>query len=383
MTTIPEQLDATVANALDPILDAALADGRLAGGVALVAKGGKLVYARAAGLADIEHKRPMARDAIFLAASLTKPIVTAAFLSLVEDGVMGMDDPITKYLPTFTPEFEGKKVQITLRQMLTHTSGLSYGFLQPADGPYLRLGVSDGLNEPGRSFADNLALIVEAGLFFPPGAAWLYSVSMDVLGAAMEAATGKTLPQVVNERVATKLGMDDSGFAITDRARLATHYADGPPPVPMGDDFVFPFADLSGIRFTPGRIFDQTSFPSGGGGMACSAPDLLTFLEAIRTGGAPIVKAETAKAMMTNQTGSHALPLNGPGWGFGFGGAVLLDPTPTASRLPVGTWTWGGVYGHSWAVDPATETSFVLMTNTTVEGMAGALSVDLMAAALA
>lgn len=383
MSTIPERLDAAVAGALDPIIDTALAEGRLAGGVALLAKSGKLVYARAVGLANIEHKRPMSRDAIFLAASLTKPIVTAAFLSLVEDGVMSMDDPITKYLPTFTPAFEGKTPQITLRQMLTHTSGLSYSFLQPADGPYLRLGVSDGLDEPGRSFTDNLARIVEAGLFFPPGGAWLYSVSMDVLGAAMEAATGKTLPQVVSERVAAKLGMDDSGFAITDRARLATHYADGPPPVPMGDDFVFPFADLSGIHFTPGRIFDQTSFPSGGGGMACSAPDLLVFLEAIRTGGAPIVKPETAKAMMTNQTGSHSLLLNGPGWGFGFGGAVLLDPTPTASRLPVGTWTWGGVYGHSWAVDPAGETSFVLMTNTTVEGMAGALSVDLMAAALA
>lgn len=383
MTTIPEQLDAKVADALDPILNAALAEGRLAGGVALVAKRGKLVYARAAGFADVESKRPMTRDTIFLAASLTKPIVTAAFLSLVEDDVMAMDEPITKYLPDFTPALEGKTPQITLRQLLTHTSGLSYGFLQPADGPYLRLGVSDGLNEPGRSFADNLARIVEAGLFFPPDGAWLYSVSMDVLGAAMEVATGKSLPQVVSERVASKLGMADSGFAITDRTRLATHYADGPPPVPMGDDFVFPFAELSGIRFTPGRIFDQTSFPSGGGGMACSAPDLLTFLEAIRTGGAPIVKAETAKAMMTNQTGSHALLLNGPGWGFGYGGAVLLDPTPTASRLPVGTWTWGGVYGHSWSVDPAGETSCVLMTNTTVEGMAGALSVDLMAAALA
>tara|TARA_R110000824_G_scaffold155226_6_gene327784 strand:+ start:75547 stop:76698 length:1152 start_codon:yes stop_codon:yes gene_type:complete len=383
MTTISEQLDAAVADALDPIIDEALAEGRLAGGVALVAKRGKLVYARAAGLADVEIDRPMARDTIFLAASLTKPIVTAAFLSLVEDGVMVMDDPITKYLPTFTPAFEGKTPQITLRQLLTHTSGLSYGFLQPADGPYLRLGVSDGLNEPGRSFADNLSRIVEAGLFFPPGAAWLYSVSMDVLGAAMEAATGKTLPQVVSERVADKLGMDDSGFTVTDRARLATHYADGPPPVPMGDNFTFPFADLSGIRFTPGRIFDQTSFPSGGGGMACTAPDLLTFLEAIRTGGAPIVKPETATAMMTNQTGAHELLLTGPGWGFGFGGSVLRDPTPTASRLPVGTWTWGGVYGHSWAVDPATETSFVLMTNTTVEGMAGPLSVDLMAAALA
>lgn len=380
---IQEKPDAKLAAALDPVVDAALAEGRLAGGVVLVAKDGVLAYARAAGQADLETGRPMTRDAIFRASSLTKPIVTAAVLALVEDGVVGLDDPVIRYLPDFQPKWQGEPLTITLRQLLTHTAGLSYGFMQPGDGPYLQLGVSDGMDQPGLGFADNLKRIANAGLFFPPGAAWLYSVGIDVLGAAVEEATGKSLGDVVRERVTGKLGMNDTGFSVSDKARLARPYADGPPPKPMGATHTVPFAELSGIKFAPDRIFTPGSFPSGGAGMACSAPDFLTFLEAIRSGGGGVVGADTASAMMTNQTGSHAIVTSGPGWGFGFGGAVMLDPTASGSPLPAGAWMWGGVYGHSWFVDPAGKKSVVLMTNTSTEGMSGRLSQELFAAAAA
>ncbi|MDZ4373121.1 MAG: serine hydrolase domain-containing protein, partial [Phenylobacterium sp.] len=299
MGQIAEQPDAALAARLDPLIDAALAEGRLAGAVVLVARDGALAYARAAGHADLETGRPMARDAIFRASSLTKPIVTAAALAMVEDGAIGLDDPVTRYLPDFQPKWQDAAPTITLRHLLTHTAGLSYGFMQPNDGPYLQLGVSDGMDQPGLGFTENLARITQAGLFIPPGAAWLYSVGMDVLGAAMEQAAGRPLGQVVAERVTRKLGMADTGFAVTDRARLARAYADGPPPRPMGETHTVPFAELSGIRFAPDRIFDPGSFPSGGAGMACSAPDMLAFLEAIRTGGGGVVSAETAQAMMT------------------------------------------------------------------------------------
>lgn len=383
MTRIPERPDAALAAALDPIVDAALAEQRIAGAVVLLAKDGGLAYARAAGQADVEAGRPMAMDAIFRAASLTKPIVTAAALSLAEDGVIGLDDPVTRWLPDFRPRWQGEAPTITVRHLLTHTSGLGYGFLQPQDGPYLQLGVSDGLDRPGVTFAENLPRIVEAGLFFPPGAAWLYSVSMDVLGAAIEQATGKSLGEVVAERVTRKLDMADTAFAVTDPARLAAAYADGPPPVRMGESHVVPFAELSGIRFAPDRIFDPKSFPSGGGGMACSAPDMLTFLEAIRTGGGPVLGETTARSMLTNQTGELPIVIVGPGVGFGFGGAVVLDPAQSGSPHRPGAWQWGGVYGHSWYVDPERRTSFVLMTNTAVEGMSGRLSQELAAAAAA
>lgn len=383
MTQITSRPDAALAERLDPIVETALAEQRIAGAVVLVARDGALAYARAVGLADVEAGRPMAQDAIFRASSLTKPIVTAAALALVEDGVIGLDDPVTRYLPDFRPKWQGEAPPITLRQLLTHTSGLGYGFLQPDDGPYLKLGVSDGMDQPGLTFEQNLPRIVEAGLLFPPGAAWLYSVGLDVLGAAIEKATGKGLGEVVAERVTRKLGMADTGFSVSDRARLAVAYADGPPPVRMGPTHTVPFAELSGIRFAPDRIFDLKSFPSGGAGMACSAPDMLTFLEAVRTGGAPIVSEATAKAMLTNQTGDLPIVIVGPGVGFGFGGAVVLDPSQSGSPHLPGAWQWGGVYGHSWYVDPARRVSFVLMTNTSVEGMSGRLSQELAAAAAA
>lgn len=379
MGQIAERPDPALQAALDPVIDRALADGRIAGAVVLVARDGALAYARAAGHADIETGRPMTRDTIFRASSLTKPIVTAAVLSLVEDGVIGLDDPVTRYLPEFQPKWDGQPLTITLRQLLTHTAGLSYGFMQPSDGPYLQLGVSDGMDQPGLGFPEELKRITEAGLFFPPGAAWLYSVGLDVLGAALEEATGKGLPEVVRERVTAKLGLADTGFSVSDRSRLATAYAAGPPPVRMGANHTVPFAELSGIKFSPDRIFTEGSFPSGGAGMACSAPDFLTFLEAMRTGGAGVVSPEMAGAMRTNQTGNHAIVTSGPGWGFGFGGAVMLDPTASGSVLPAGAWMWGGVYGHSWFMDAAGKTSVVLMTNTSPEGMSGQLNQDVFA----
>jgi CubicO group peptidase (beta-lactamase class C family) len=380
MGQIADRPDAALAAKLDPIVDAALAEGRIAGAVVLVGRKGERAYARAAGQADVEAGRPMALDAIFRASSLTKPMVTAAVLSLVEDEIIGLDDPVTRYLPDFQPKWQGQVPTITLRQLLTHTAGLSYGFMQPNDGPYLKLGVSDGMDQPGLGFPEELKRITEAGLFFPPGAAWLYSVGLDVLGAAVEEATAKTLGEVVAERVTRKLGLADTGFAVSDRSRLAKAYADGPPPKPMGATHTVPFAELSGIKFAPDRIFDPGSFPSGGAGMACSATDFQVFLEAMLHGGGGVVSAETAQDMRTNQTGGHAIVTSGPGWGFGFGGAVMLDPAASGSPLPAGAWMWGGVYGHSWFVDPGSQTTFVLMTNTSTEGMSGRLSQELMAA---
>ena len=337
-----QPLDADLGKRLDTVFDHALAEQRIVGASVLVAEDGRLAYRRDDGLADRSAGRPVAGDTIFRLASLTKPMVTAAALALIDEGALGLDDPVTRWLPDFQPKLAGEAPTIAIRQLLTHTSGLSYGFMQPDDGPYLRLGVSDGMDQPGLSFEDQFARVVDAGLFFPPGAAWLYSVSMDVLGAVLEKATGKSLAQVVAERVAKPLGMADTGFTVTDPARLAVAYADGAPPVEMGETYTVPFAELSGIRFAPGRAFHEGSFPSGGAGMVGTAGEFLAFLEAIRTGGGGIVSPQMASQMMTNQTGDLPIVTNGPGWGFGFGGAVLLDPAAASSPHSPGVWLWGG-----------------------------------------
>lgn len=374
----------TLDTRIDDVIDRALADERIVGTVVLVARDGELAYARAAGPADRERGVPMALDTIFRLASVTKPIVAAAALAMVERRDLALDAPVSRWLPDFRPAAPGgAPAQITIAQLLTHTSGLSYGFLQPEGGPYLAAGVSDGLDLPDRSMVENLARLGALELFFPPGAAWNYSVGLDVLGAAMEQAAGKPLPALIDELVLSPLGMAASGFYVDDAAQLATPYIDGMPPRPMREPDVSPFFELSGIRYSPARAARPASFASGGAGMVGTAPDVLKLLEAIRTGGAPILSAASAASMLSNQIGDLVVTTHGPGFGFGFAGAVLKDPAAAGSPLRQGTVSWGGVYGHSWQIVPDRQTTVVALTNTAIEGMSGVFPAELGAAVAA
>jgi CubicO group peptidase (beta-lactamase class C family) len=364
---------------VDRVIDQALSSGRIVGAVALVARDGKVVYQRAAGLADREAGRTMRLDTLFRLASLTKPIVSTAAMVLIERGQLALDDPVTRWLPAFRPALpNGERPPITVRQLLTHTSGLNYGFWQASGSDYHRAGISDGLDEPGRSMEDNLARLASVPLMFRPGEGWQYSLSLDVLGAMIERVTGRTLPEAVKQLVTDPLGMKDTDFAVRDAEHLAAAYADGPEqPVRMGDPHIVPFADGAGIVFAPSRVFDPGSYPSGGTGMVGTAPEFLRFLETLRCGGGPLVKPDTAAAMMRNQVGDLPVNARGPGWGFGFGASVLKDPEQAGSPQSAGTWGWGGVYGHSWFIDPASRLTVVGLTNTAIEGMAGRFPTDL------
>jgi CubicO group peptidase (beta-lactamase class C family) len=367
--------------AIDDVIDRALAERRIVGAVVLVARNGELAYSRAAGQADREAGKAMTTDAVFRLSSVTKPIVAAAVLALVDRGDLALDAPVSGWLPDFQPKLaDGSAPPITIAQLLTHTSGLGYGFLQPEGGPYLAAGVSDGLADPDLPMAEELKRLASVPLFFPPGAAWLYSLSLDVLGAAIEKATGKPLPQAVDELILKPLGMASSGFHVESADALVTPYMDGPPPRPMAEPDVSPFMELSGIRYSPARATRPASFPSGGAGMVGSAPDVLKLLEAVRSGGAGVLSAASAQSMLTNQIGDLAVVTHGPGWGFSFGGAVLKDPAEASSPLIAGTVSWGGVYGHSWQIIPARATTVVALTNTAVEGMSGTFPAELGAA---
>ena len=372
----------STAKTIHAAIDRALSEQRLIGAVVLIARDGEVVYRRAAGLADREAATPMREQAVFRLASLTKPVVTAAALRMVELGRIALADPVTRYLPAFRPALpSGDIPTITLRHLLTHTAGLSYGFMQPPDGPYLRAQVSDGMDQPGLSMAEEIARIARAGLAYPPGERWAYSVGMDVLGAVLEAVEGGDLTAVVARYVTAPLQLTTMGFDWTDGSReLVTAYADGTPaPVRIpdnGERVHFPasvplYAGLSGINLVPARAFERASFRSAGAGMVGSAGDMLTFVEAIRTGGHPIVSAETAAAMMTVQTGDFPIPNRGPGWAFGYGGSILTDPAAAASPQSPGTFGWGGVWGHTWFVDPMKRLSVVSLSNTALEGMMG------------
>jgi len=220
------------------------------------------------------------------------------------------------------------------------------------------------------SLNENLRRIASVPLAFEPGRSWRYSVSLDVLGGVLEKATGESLPVLVERLVTGPLGLRDTGFSVRDRSRLTVAYADGSPePIRMRDHEAVRLGDGT-VRFAPGRILDPASFPAGGAGMAGTARDVLTFLEAIRKGSSPILKSETVAQMMADQVGPEA-QTQGPGWGFGFGWAVLADPEPAGTPQAKGTIQWGGAYGHSWFVDPANGLTVVALTNTAFEGMSG------------
>jgi CubicO group peptidase (beta-lactamase class C family) len=361
-----------LASRVDEVIDHAIGR-QIVGCVVLVARDGTIVYQRAAGFADREARTPMRKDEIFLLASLSKPIVSAAALALVDKGLIALADPVTKWLPEFTPRLtDGSTPVITIRELLSHTAGLGYSFDEPAGGPYYRAGVSDGLDQPGMRFAENLRRLVSVPLYYPPGKGWRYSLATDVLGEVIAKASAKTLPDAVREFVTGPLQMNDTDFRVRDRSRLATPYADGTPePVRMADAQVVPFGQGAGIRFAPARIFAPASYPSGGAGMAGTAADFLTFLEALRNSGGRILKPETARQMESSQTSELMIDARGPGWSFGFGFAVLTDRRLARRRQSNGSFEWGGAYGHSWFVDPTERLTVVALTNTAVAGMAG------------
>jgi len=361
----------TFAATLDTVLARALQRQRIVGAVLLVARDGEIVYRRAAGSADREGGRPMAEDAIFRIASFTKPIVATAALKLVADEALDLASPISTWLPEFRPRLpDGSAPDITLHHLLTHTAGLSYGFLETPGGPYEQAGVSDGLDQPGLSLRDNLARIAAVPLAYAPGTGWRYSMATDVLGAVLEAATGMPLPQLVQRELTGQLRMRDTAFEVVDAARLAVPYADArPAPLRMGELAEVKFID-GYARFAPGRIFDPAAYPSGGSGMAGTADDFMRFLLSLRS-----VHRSVLRAAGIDRTGIGA-QAQGPGWGFGYLGAVLGDPALAHSPQSAGTLQWGGAYGHYWFYDPVTDIALVQMTNTTFEGMAGALPRD-------
>lgn len=375
--------------AIDSAIARALAEARIVGTVVLIAQDGKIVCRRAVGLADRERPVPMREQAVFRLASLTKTFVTAATLRLVELGRIALADPVTRYLPSFRPALaDGEVPTITLRHLLTHTAGLSYRFLQPPDGPYDRANASDGFDQAGLAMAEQLDRIARAGLASRPGERWAYSVAIDVLGAVLEVVEGHRLDAVIAEHVTTPLRLVAAGFDLRPEHRelLVTPYADGKPaPVRIPDGGLrvkFPegvphYAGLAGIELDPLRVFEPSSFRSGGGGMIGTAGDMLTFVEAIRTGGGPVVSRETTAAMMTPQTGDLPIPNRGPGWAFGYGGAVLTDPAAAKSPQSPGTFGWGGVWGHIWFTDPVRRLSVVALSNTAFEGMMGRYALDM------
>ena len=364
--------DRNLKKRLDAVIDEAIGSEKIVGATLLVAEDGKIVYRRAAGYNDREARRKLKESDVFRLASMTKLIVSVAALALVDEGKLALDDPVTKYLPFFRPKLaDGRVPVITVRHLLTHTAGLNYGFFEKSDGPYHRLRISDGLDNPDLTLEENVELIAAAPLLFEPGTNWNYSLSTDVLGLVLKKAAGRPLSNIVSQKVTAPLGMKDTAFYAEKPERLVVPYADAEPrPVRMSEPFLLN-SKVGNILFSPARVTDRQAFDSGGAGMVGTIQDYLKLLEALRTGGAPVLKPESASLFAENAIGEIDINNGTSGWGFTLGASILKDPAAAKTPQSTGTWAWGGAYGHSYFVDPQKKLTVICLTNTAVAGMVG------------
>jgi CubicO group peptidase (beta-lactamase class C family) len=364
----------TGATLIDQTLQHYVDENQIAGAVGLVIHDGKLVYANAVGWADKEAGRKMTPDAIFRIASMSKAITTAAVLMLVEKGKIGLDDPVSRFIPQYahttvvTRSDTGRAIApakraITIRDLLTHTSGISYGMdsivapLYQAKG----LGPAAGYGWYSADKNDAICTTMERLASLPfvtqPGEAWTYGYNTDILGCIVERASGIPLDEFIRTRITQPLGMTDTYFYLppAKRLRLVTAYTN--------DSTGHITRAPSGARGQGDYVDGPRRSFSGGAGMLSTARDYSRFLQMLANGGelngVRILTPKTIDIATTNQVGTFFVRTAGQGFGFGFG----TDDRAGADGLAsVGTWGWRGAYGSLYRVDPKEHLIIVFMT---------------------
>ena len=354
-------------------LDAAVATGRIAGAVALVTDRDGVTYRHAAGVRSVSASAKMDQETVFWIASMTKAVVSVAALQLVEQGKLSLDGDLSELLPdladlqvldgideTGTPKTRPAKSKVTLRQMLTHTSGMAYGFTSPAAQAYIE---ASGLDPNSGTRAG-----LKQALLFEPGAGFIYGIGIDWAGVAIEAASGQRLDAYLRDHVLDPLGMSDTGFAQTQEqvVRKAGVHVRGPD----GALMPFPF----GMPADPEVL-------SGGGGLSSTAPDYGQFLRMLLNGGAldrvRVLSAKTVAGLAESHTGPHramiksANPMLSNDFDpysdmvAGHGLATMVTPRATKDGRSAGSLAWAGLANTYYWVDP-------------VGGRAGTLMVQLL-----
>lgn len=355
---------------LTEVLQSYVDEGRLAGGVALVARRGKVVYFEAFGQRDREAGAAMRRDDIFRIASQSKALVSVAAMMLQEEGRLLISHPVARYLPAFAettvavPTDDGYEVvpaesPITVRQLLTHTSGVGYGG-GPAEDRWKEAEIQGWYfahrEEPVRATVDRMAALpFEA----QPGESWVYGYSTDILGAVVEVASGRPLDELLRTRIFEPLGMKDTHFYLPPekRDRLTVVYSateDGGTEKTVGEGMDGQGAYVDGPR---------QSF-SGGAGLLSTAEDYARFLQTLLDGGVldgkRILAPSTVRLMTTNHVGDLFPWTEGTGFGLGF--SVLEDLGERGQPGSVGEFAWGGAYHSTYWVDPTEELVVVYLT---------------------
>ena len=342
--------------------------GDLAGALTLLARRGRVLHCAMTGLMDIEGQRPMQADAIFRIYSMTKPVTVTAVLMLLEEGHLLLDDPVADWLPDFAQmkvfvgasgdsiETTDLERPITIRHLLTHSAGLSYGFEtgHPVDRLYQQAGLFEA-----ESLAEAIRRLCQLPLVGQPGARFWYSVAHDVLGYLIEVISGRPLDVFFQDRIFDPLGMVDTGFCVRreNLERLVTMYM----PRPAG-----------GLQRAEGPEVDRTGRPqmlSGGGGLLSTAADYLNFAQMLlnrgQFEGRRLLSRKAFEVLTTPHLpfppGEVATDL---GFSMGLGVGVRTDLSQGSRRGSLGSFGWGGAAGTRFWVDPQEEMIGILLAQT-------------------
>jgi len=331
--------------------------GQLAGVVTMVSRKGKVVHFDAYGKRDIENGLPVEKDTIFRIYSMTKPIVGVALMTYYDEGRFTLDDPVSKFIPEFAdlkvakedgpdgnPITEDADHPMTMRELMSHTAGLTYGLFSRSqvDTLYTKAGIID-FNQNLEEMIDKLARIP---LRQQPGSMWHYSVAVDVQGYVLEVLAGKPLDEVLNERLFEPLGMKDTAFWV-EPAKV--------------DRFSHMYQSTGGklAKVEFGQYLDKPKFLSGGGGLVGTATDYMRFAQMLANGGeldgVRILKPETVKLMHTNHLPDGVTDM-GPlyrGNRFGLDFSIVTDPNPaTDHERAKGEYWWYGIGGTWFGINP-------------------------------
>jgi CubicO group peptidase (beta-lactamase class C family) len=356
--------------------------GRIAGAVTLVARHGQVAYLSAVGQRDRERQRSMTEDTLFRIYSMTKPVTSVAMMILVEEARCALNDPVSRYIPAWEnlrvlrygayPDFmtDAPRRAMTIRDLLMHTSGLTYGFARrdAIDAAYRRVGIGGVIPGEARpsTLKDMTDKLAEIPLLFSPGTQWNYSVSTDVLGHLVEIISGKTFDRFLRDRIFDPLGMRHTDFRVPPGCgdRFAANYRREGGKLVLADDP------------TDSQYLAEQTFFSGGGGLVSTAEDYRRFCQMLLNGGHYDGKRILGKKTIELMTMNH-LPENQDlsalasgsfsettydGVGFGLGFAVLIDIAKRQSHGSLGEYYWGGAASTAFWIDPVEDLIAIFMT---------------------
>jgi CubicO group peptidase (beta-lactamase class C family) len=351
-------------------------DGNILAGVSsALLVGRELVDVSCVGWADKEAQIPLRADHIFRAFSNTKLITSCAALLLLEEGQFQLDDPIEKFIPQLAKrrvlrpnaasldDTEPAKEPITIRQLLSHSSGLSYGIFDPGTPIFKAYNERKVLN-PATTLADMVDVLAELPLVYHPGTSWEYSVATDVVARLVEVVSNQAFDDFIQSRILGPLGMVDTGFVVPekDQNRLAGYYA--------GADLMDPMKPgLTRMENAPylGAYLRPVPRLNGGGGLVSTLPDMVALIRSLLPGGPTLLKPETIKLMMTNQLADgvwlrFARTGELRGRGFGLAGGLVQQLSPIDHPNSIGELWWGGLAGTQWWIAPNLNLAGLMMT---------------------